>query len=97
MDFVQLADKLGIPMAILFAVGVALWKILSFLGHKLFDDDKGYVPQMVKFHGDMTNRLALAGEQHVAEVRAVNAKIDKLDGGQKDILQILRSSPARAA
>ena len=48
MDWTMLAN-LGVPLLILAAVGWALWKIVVYLGRKLFgtDEKPGYIGQVV--------------------------------------------------
>ncbi len=97
MDFVALADKLGIPVAILFAVGLALWRIITFIGKQLFDDERGYVPKVVAAHTDMTNRLAAAGELHTAAVTEIKADIKDVKLEIIDIRGRLPGSSTKAA
>ena len=35
MDFMQAAERIGIPMSILMAVGFAVWRIIIWLGEKV--------------------------------------------------------------
>lgn len=75
--------NLGVPMAILAAIGMAVWKIVVYVGHKLFDDG-GVIPDWVngekQWRGKLVERLenqqVLCGA-HAAELHTLTEILDE--------------------
>jgi hypothetical protein len=57
MDIKDLVLSFGWPGAILVLVGLAAWRLMNYLGHRFFDDDKGIVTKIVATHLETMDKL----------------------------------------
>ena len=73
-------SSFGVPMLILAAVGIALWRITVFLGRKFFGDERKGTPGLVdNWITDLATRLKRHEDEQTkfgAEVRTTHSAMD---------------------
>lgn len=55
-ELTGLLEKFGWPSAILIIFAAGVWRFAKYVGVKLFDDEKGYVPKVVTAHVEFLSK-----------------------------------------
>src|SRR5262245_27378256 len=85
----SLVNAFGWPGTILVLAGLASWRVCRYLAGKLFDEQRGYVPQVVRAHVDLvaTLKSSLQAQQQTGErtlARAGRGPAGRARGGPPD-------------
>lgn len=71
---------IGVAVTTILAIGGAAWKVCSFIGKKLFDDEKGYATRITDAHIKFLDKLAEHDEQLSVAITELISGTKKIDG-----------------
>ena len=88
MNFEQFST-FGIPMLILAAIGIAIWRIIVFLGRKIFGDERYDKPGLIE---KWINDLAIRLRKHESEQTQLGFESKTKQNSMSSALQLLVES-----
>jgi len=78
MDWMQMIERVGIPLGILGAVAWGLWHTASYLAHRLFHEESGLVTRVAEKHIGFVEKATDRMDRLAHSQDRIEAKVDTL-------------------
>jgi len=93
MDWMTVFERFGLPIGILIATALSLWRVTVFIGNRLFHEETGYVSRAINTHVGFVQTLQTTSQEQSRCLQELatnsNKQMEVIKGLDKAIRKVM--------